>query len=199
MRPAHCKALLSLAMLLLLAVTAQAQTNSSGTVCFNADPPYTVGSGWMTFTTSDTQAGPFGGLGGTTAPINNEAFTFTLTENGQLKVTDIFLAGDYLRVWDNGVLLGTTPRVVVDPTQTTVSPDVAYGDTFWSWGSWVLKPGAHSLQFQNLYLNDPAHLASYSPADHAFRVDTIPCPEPGSVAFFLPALGLALATLRRRR
>jgi hypothetical protein len=186
-------------VLLVAAATAQAQTNSDGVVRYAGDPPYVVDSGWALFTTSASQAGPAGGLGGTIDPPNNEPFTFTLTGNGVLKVTDYFLAGDYLRVWDNGVVLGTTPRVIVDPAQTTTSPDVAYGDTYWSYGTWVLGSGSHSLQFQNLLLNDPSHPPSYDPAGHAFRVDSLPCPEPGTLAMFLPALGLALLPLRRRR
>ncbi|HEY3284615.1 MAG TPA: hypothetical protein VGN26_20275 [Armatimonadota bacterium] len=198
MRRAQFRAFLSLGLLLAVAVSAQAQTNSSGVTLYAGDPPYVVNSGWASFTTDATQAGPFGGLGGTVDPPNNEPFTFTLTENALLKVTDLYLAGDYLQVWDNGVSLGTTPRVVVDATKTTGDPNVAYGDTYWSWGAFVLSPGAHSLQFQNLYLNDPAHDPTYSPAGHVFRVDTCPCPEPASLALFLPALGLVLLPLRRR-
>lgn len=90
----------------------------------SADVPYVVGSGWTYFGTADYQPGPYGGIGGTFDPPNNEPFTFTLLVPGFLKVTDAFLAGDYIRVYDNGMDISSTPVVPVDPSIWESDPDV---------------------------------------------------------------------------
>ncbi|MGQ9696895.1 MAG: PEP-CTERM sorting domain-containing protein [Armatimonadota bacterium] len=163
----------------------------------SADVPYVVGSGWTYFGTADYQPGPYGGIGGTFDPPNNEPFTFTLLVPGFLKVTDAFLAGDYIRVYDNGMDISSTPVVPVDPSIWESDPDVVWPDPRWSHKKYDLAPGSHSLQFQNLLFEIGPYPPYYSPAGHFFRVD--PVPEAGTLALLLGGCVPALAVLRRRR
>jgi len=200
--------LLVCAALLLCAVPAVASSNSQGAPLYAGDPPYVVGSGWAYFATSVGTPGPFGGWGGTYIPPNNEPFTFVLAGPGVLKVTDAFLAGDYLRVWDNGGLLGDTPAVPVDPSLWIGDPDSAFADPRWSHGQFDLGAGPHSLQFQNLLFAGGTAPPGYSPAGHYFRVDpavpgpATPIPEPATLVLLLigalPAAGLLRKGARQR-
>ena len=165
--------------------------------------PYVVGSGWQDFSTDILTPGLFGGFGGTfDPPPDNEPFVFTVTTNSYLKVTDYYLPGDFYRVWSFGGLLGDTPIVPVDPSQSTFSPGFAYGSPTWSHDVWLLTPAIYSINFQDLLEFDPVTTPfDYEVATAAFRVDptTAPIPEPGTLALLGMGMAIAGIGLGRRR
>jgi hypothetical protein len=98
--------------------------------------PYTVGSGWSVFA--------HGAVGSSW----DRTFDFTLTAPAILRVTDVLCLGDQYNVTDNGASLGNTS--VPDNEYplcdiSTGDPDVAFADSRWTSGWWVLSPGSHSI------------------------------------------------------
>ena len=92
------------------------------------DPPITVGAGW--WTTTDAPPAFFWD----SHNWNVEGpFTFSWPTPVQLYVTDAFVKGDRFEVYDNDILIGTTPTVDTAPP-TTDDPDTAFADPTYSSG-----------------------------------------------------------------
>jgi hypothetical protein len=145
------------------------------------DPPYTVGSGWQSFSWSGS-AGVFDSQG---------AFTFSTASPTQLDVTDIANVGDEFSLFDNGTLIGTTSSVADTGILTSETPDQAFADPQYSHGIFALAPGSHSLTIQTV-----VEAVGFSVGAADFQVVTVP--EPTSLA--LAGLGgLSLMMFRRQR
>lgn len=158
--------------------------------------PYTVNSGWQDFFMTMDEPAHGGGWGGSW----DDPYTFTLAADGILKVTDAFLAGDSIRVWNGDTWLFDTPAVPIRPDLWTDSPDFAFGDAAWSSTSFALAAGSYSLYFQDLLMADGDPPTDYEVASAYFRVDTEvpPIPEPGTVALLGLGLVAVGVTVRRR-
>jgi hypothetical protein len=90
------------------------------------------------------------GIVGEGQPIE-EPFTFSSSAPVVVKVTDVLCRGDQFEVFDFGVSIGTTSAVPVQECDTepfVVDPDVAFGDPSFSHGSFVLRPGSHSITIE---------------------------------------------------
>jgi len=127
---------------------------------------YVVGSGWQSVDFDILTPAPFGdGFGGTIddpndpfSPINSP-WEFSLSSDGWLRITDVKDAGDYFRIWDNGIEIGLTNQVDFQMADPNNPPDE--GDPDWAWGSddyshglIYLAAGNHSLNFQDVVFED---------------------------------------------
>jgi hypothetical protein len=76
-------------------------------------------------------------------------FTFTTTDEARLRVTDAFCRGDVFEIYDNGVLIGSTPVVPADEDcdeRQPRKPGGAFRDPTYSHGVLQLGAGDHSVQ-----------------------------------------------------
>jgi hypothetical protein len=103
------------------------------TEAVKATVPLRIGTGWRNFTF---------GAAGSTVPTS---FSFTANELTLLKITDAYYAGDSFRVYDRGVLLGTSEPVPAEITNFTPLPDVAFGCAGWSSFYAYLPAGNHLI------------------------------------------------------
>lgn len=146
------------------------------------DPPYTVDSGWTSFSW-------FSGPG----TFNSEGpFTFVSATPVDLKVTDAFLYGDRFNVYDFGVSIGLTSVPGLSGPSGSGDPNVAYFDPGFSNGLFSLGAGAHSITFQSILIP-----AGFPSGGAFFRADTAAVPIPSAVwGGGLLMLCLAAARLR---
>ena len=71
---------------------------------------------------------------------------WSFTGPAQVTLTDNFGRGDSFSLFDNGILVGSTPVVAVGAGGTPgVDPEVAFLDPTYSHGIFDLGPGEHSL------------------------------------------------------
>jgi hypothetical protein len=100
--------------------------------------PYIVGSGWSDFFNH-----------GDVGSSWDRTYDFTLTAPAILRVTDLACYGDQYNVTDNGVSLGNSsvPATAYPPAcpDSILDADVAFADSRWSSGWWVLPAGSHSI------------------------------------------------------
>jgi hypothetical protein len=150
---------------MLVASTASAAPNGgpAGVAASVAgDPPIPVDApGWTFF-----NWGPDG--------LNIEGpFTFSSTRSVVVKVTDGFCRGDQFEVFDSGASVGTTSAVAVDAqcddVPEIVDPDVAFADSTYSHGAFVLAPGSHAITIR-------AIVNPFAGGGAWLRVDTLPLP-----------------------
>jgi hypothetical protein len=92
-------------------------------------------AGWVNFTWDESGiAGPF---------------DYTTEGAVYLDVTDSFCRGDQFSISDNGVEIGTTTSVPLDPECDDVpflsTPIMSWKDPTYSKGEFLLEPGSHSL------------------------------------------------------
>jgi hypothetical protein len=131
------------------------------------------------------------------------------TSHCKFIITDLFVISDQYEVYDNGVLVATTPSVpdwddlgFGDPgvggpfPPWTADPDVAFASGLYSSAVIYFATGAHSIEIRDIHI-PPTTIngAPFGDGTVAFRVTV---PEPGTLAL----LGLALAGLgfsRRKR
>ncbi len=80
------------------------------------------------------------------APANTAGpFVFNSTNGGKLYITDAFLSGDQLEVFDNGISIGKTSVPGTTGDQIGVDYATASVDPRWSSGVMSLSAGAHSI------------------------------------------------------
>jgi hypothetical protein len=150
--------------------------------------PIAVDAGWYGFC-FDAGVGNPAYAGGCQNKGVGEAgnpFTFTLSGNGILKVTDAFLYGDIFDVFINGAVVPsfTTSAPGISATETD-DPDVAFNGGIYSSGSILLGAGNYSVTiFTNATVADGGGYMEVQT-----RGTTVP--EPDALAL----CGLALAAL----
>jgi hypothetical protein len=74
-------------------------------------------------------------------------FTFTLTTNGCVSLTDDFNPGDQFRAYNGATVIGATNLVAGGPNNE-VGPDAAYASATYSSGTFVIGPGSYSLEVE---------------------------------------------------
>ena len=133
----------------------------------------------------------FGGTGSFASGGGGPNPPWTFSGAATFRITDAFLRGDQFSVFDNGVLIGTTPAVPVGGGSTT-DPDVAFADPLYSHASFQLGGGNHSITIQAF--NSP-----FGGGGAFFRVlapETVP--EPFSMVVFGGLLAAGGLAVRRR-
>jgi hypothetical protein len=101
----------------------------------NGGPNNPSSAGWVTFTWGpDGVAGPF---------------VYSTDGTLYLEVTDSYCKGDQFSISDNGMEIGTTSSVPVDPEcddpPSYSTPIKSYLEPTYSSGEFVLGPGEHSI------------------------------------------------------
>lgn len=91
-----------------------------------------------------------------------------------MDITDDFDKGDQFNIYDNGVLIGTTPAVPV-VGGSEVGPAAAFIDPTYSHGSFNLGAGSHSITIE-------ATGASYSGGRGYIRVMNVESVNVGGIA-----------------
>jgi hypothetical protein len=139
-------------------------------------------SGWLKFS--------FGDVG---SSRSGEPYTFTLSNDSTLKVTDAYRTGDRFQIFNSGSSLGFTSLPIASAVDARDDYDLSYSDARWSSGTWVLGAGSYSI----------TGLTTVSPfggGDGALMVSS------GVPGVPIPAAGLMLLTglagfagLRRKR
>ena len=122
-----------------------------------------------------------------TVNLDAPPWTFTAPAPVMLAVTDGFLAGDTFSVFDFGVLLGSTPAVLMGPS-CGFDPNVCFADPDISHASFLLAAGSHSLTITV----QPAQILG----EGFFRVQTVP--EPGYAGLVMVAAALWARRILRR-
>ena len=119
-----------------------------------------------------------------------QSFSFSLSGPATLRVAEGGLAGDAFKVFDNGVLLGSTSSPTGGATDDAgVNFDAAMSGSKWSHGEWLLGAGQHVI----------TGLASASPyAAGTGALQVVAVPEPVNYALFLAGLGLIGFVANRR-
>jgi len=116
-------------------------------------------------------------------------WTFSSPNDVVLTITDVLLAGDNFRVFDNGTLIGST-NVPLQFLSCGINPDVCLTNPNFAHGSFLMSSGAHSITIGVT----PAQILG----EGFFRVDPA-VPEPSTLS--LLALGVVCfiaMTVRRR-
>lgn len=150
--------------------------------------PIAIGAGWSE-TTTVPPAFFFGGVG----PATDGPFTFVAGGPVVVSVTDAFQPGDSFELFDFGGSIGTTPAVASGGF-ITGDPNLAFGDAAFSYGSFPLGAGAHSISI-DLLASPHGSGRAYIRVDRA--VGTVP--DSGSSALLL-GLGVAgIGALARRK
>ena len=130
---------------------------------------YTPGT-WQMFTNADYIVAPlaptafvqYGGMMGDESNgfVDNDPFTFSLTSEAVLRITDVFETGDRFKVWNWGNWLACTSASTWVLGGTEDDPDLAFAtnpnglpQTGYSTRSVNLAAGDYSLLFQNFAFN----------------------------------------------
>lgn len=151
--------------------------------------PIAVGGSWYefafgpvgSFATNGTGTAP--SSGGNSVYADDPPWTFAAGADGAyLTVTDAFLQGDAFTIFDNAVLVGSTPLVAQGPGGVS-DPAITVLDPTWSHAAFWLAPGPHSITIQML-------ASPYGSGAGFFRADNV-IPAPGALLL----LGSGLFTL----
>ncbi|MCB1622966.1 MAG: PEP-CTERM sorting domain-containing protein [Pseudomonadales bacterium] len=145
--------------------------------------PLALNSGWQGFDWSGYVAAPF-----------DRTFEFTVAagETAALRVTDAFLSGDQFLIYNYNPIFGTL-GLTSSPTSfgdSTTSYDVAFADSRWSSGQWLLGAGAYSIR-------GLATLSPFGGGAGALRVDRISVSEPSALVLIMLAGFAAFFFMRR--
>lgn len=136
----------------------------------------TVGSGWVL--SADMFVPP-------TRP-----FEFTLLTSAYLQITDTVRAGDRYEVNNFGHLLGLTSEPS-PPAPYQFDPDLAYADSKFSKGQWLLGPGAYSITATVLP-------ATFTVDAGFYGIRLVVAPVPEQTTYSLMIAGMMLLALFRR-
>jgi len=186
----HLKCLTLIAILMLGCVQSALRAQDLGNGPVNPpsdDPPYTIGSGWAQFSWTN---GP--------NVFNVEGpYTFNASGPVTLDVTDWRYDGDRFKIFDNGLLIGTTSMPTDNGFTIFDDADAAFVDSRFSHGTFNLGPGAHALTFETILV-----ATCYPDGVGNFRVESSP-EIPSAVPVPTSILGgsvllLSLLVLRRR-
>ncbi|WP_028312590.1 hypothetical protein [Derxia gummosa] len=123
-------------------------------------------------------------------PFAYEPFTFTLDTTALLTVTDLYLSGDRLAIYNNGVLLGLTSMPQGGIDDYVGSYDMALLDPRWSSASWQIGPGSYSI-------TGTAVLSPWGVGAGGIRVITGAVPEADAALAFGLGAGVIGLVLRR--
>jgi hypothetical protein len=106
--------------------------------------PIAVDGGWYGFCFDGGTGNPAtNGCQNLAVGTAGNTFTFTLSGNGLLKVTDAFILGDRFDVWVDGSLAFTTSVAGIGAGEA--DPDAAYNSGYYSTGSFLLAAGSHQV------------------------------------------------------
>jgi hypothetical protein len=171
-----------------------------------SDPLITVGSVWS----MTTDVPPAFQWGGWPLPvdISSDPFTYSSTEITHVMVTDDYCKGDVFKVFDGGVLVGTTSNVVSEwpDCAAQVGPVAAYTDPTYSHGCFTLPAGDHSIEIQLIqsYWTDSSTGTGFIQVLEGYCPGTGPVSAPEFPSAFLSAtliigmLGVVLLIQRTR-
>ena len=134
----------------------------------------TVNAGWSSTTTVPpaffwSGTPPVRASDGSSSSACGDAtcqFTFTLTTDGCVSLTDDFAPGDQFTVYDGTTVIGTTNLVPTGGPDVDNGPDVAYFDPAYSSGTFLVGPGSYSLEVEIIPPNSLSGGRGY------IRVDT---------------------------
>lgn len=122
-------------------------------------------------------------------------FTFTLAQDGILRIVDGGFSGDRFEIFANGQSLGLTSSPTIDNGSQLFDPDTAWNEGRYSQGSWSLSAGIYSITgiaSASPFCGEPACGLGY--------LSVTAVPEPRSVAMLLAGLGcIGFMAGRRRR
>lgn len=127
-------------------------------------------------------------------------YTWDSASSVEFTITDLYVVGDEFEVYDNDVLVLTTPDLddyyelglgAFDSPPWTIDADTALADGRFSAGTIIFAPGLHSIT-----IKPTAIPTGFSDSTVAFRAVIIPAPG----AITLGSMGIGLISwLRRRR
>lgn len=157
-----------------------------GVLSATADAAITIGAGWGP--TDDAPPAFF--WDGLDVPNTDGPFTFNATEPVYVSITDVITPGDQFNIFDNGSLLGSTPAVPFQLISGPDDPNATFGDPNYSWGSFLLGAGPHSITIE-------ATGSSVEIGKGYIRVDNVP--DAGNSAALLSCALAGLTLFRVRR
>jgi hypothetical protein len=129
---------------------------------------------------------------------------WTFTGPATFRITDLFVVSDQFSVYDNNILVFTTPAVsdwsayTSDPYDSppfTSDPDTAWLSAYFSKASYVFGAGDHSITIQDIHIPPQADGSDFPDGTVAFSAKAVPLPS--ALLLFAPGLGL-LGLWRRR-
>jgi hypothetical protein len=148
----------------------------------------TLGGGWSGFFNvnpnyPDPDGGPLYDI-----DTGDTSYTFTLTGDSVLKITDLYYNLDQFDITINGVDQGPTSYPQQDYVEPQADPDLAFADPHFSHGEYALGPGFYEV----------TGVSIFSPYGYNVGAIELDVPEPAAWAMMLAGFGLVGGLVRRR-